>query len=95
MRAVSLRYPLQMVLNLAELITSPAFGSGFVPNGGRAYYTKRSQPPLLSEMVWAVYNVSKDLSLLQCVQFTFIVSLLGTLAPATFRPVPESVVINS
>ena len=55
--ARSLRFPLQMVLNLAELITSPAFGSGFVPNGGRAYYTKRSQPPLLSEMVWAVYAV--------------------------------------
>jgi alpha,alpha-trehalase len=29
---------------------------GFVPNGNRIYYTTRSQPPLLSDMVHAVYN---------------------------------------
>jgi alpha,alpha-trehalase len=29
---------------------------GFVPNGNRIYYTTRSQPPLLSDMVRVVYN---------------------------------------
>ncbi len=37
---------------------------GFVPNGARVYYaasnTKRSQPPLLSEMVIALYNATGD-----------------------------------
>ena len=28
---------------------------GYVPNGGRAYYT-RSQPPLLALMVWDYYK---------------------------------------
>ena len=29
---------------------------GFVPNGGRIYYLDRSQPPLLSDMVWSYYT---------------------------------------
>jgi len=29
---------------------------GFVPNGGRVYYLDRSQPPLLSDMVWSYYT---------------------------------------
>ncbi|CAM9566394.1 unnamed protein product [Scytosiphon promiscuus] len=29
---------------------------GFVPNGGRLYYTTRSQPPLLSDMVCEIYS---------------------------------------
>ncbi|GLI69768.1 hypothetical protein VaNZ11_014451, partial [Volvox africanus] len=37
---------------------------GFVPNGTRQYYTNRSQPPLLSAMVLAVWNASNDDSLL-------------------------------
>ncbi|GIL86892.1 hypothetical protein Vretifemale_15069 [Volvox reticuliferus] len=37
---------------------------GFVPNGARQYYTNRSQPPLLSAMVLALWNVSNDDSLL-------------------------------
>lgn len=57
---VSHRFP-QIVRNFMELITSPTFGApGFVPNGGRTYYLSRSQPPLLSEMVSAVYNVTHD-----------------------------------
>lgn len=32
----------------------------FVPNGGRLYYTERSQPPLLSEMVCDVYSARPD-----------------------------------
>ncbi|GLC63410.1 hypothetical protein PLESTF_000033300 [Pleodorina starrii] len=31
---------------------------GFVPNGARRYYTNRSQPPLLSAMVLAVWSAS-------------------------------------
>ncbi|EFJ41727.1 hypothetical protein VOLCADRAFT_77459 [Volvox carteri f. nagariensis] len=37
---------------------------GFVPNGARRYYTNRSQPPLLSAMVLAVWSSSNDDSLL-------------------------------
>ncbi|CAN0390563.1 unnamed protein product, partial [Ectocarpus sp. 12 AP-2014] len=33
---------------------------GFVPNGGRLYYTERSQPPLLSDMVCEVYSARPD-----------------------------------
>jgi len=33
---------------------------GFVPNGGRAYYLDRSQPPFLTEMVRAVYQASRN-----------------------------------
>lgn len=32
----------------------------FVPNGGRLYYTERSQPPLLSDMVCEVYAARPD-----------------------------------
>lgn len=38
---------------------------GFVPNGARVYYENRSQPPLLSMMVRAVYAKTRDLSLLK------------------------------
>ena len=33
---------------------------GFVPNGGRIYYTKRSQPPLLTWMVYSYYEATND-----------------------------------
>ncbi|XP_058835761.1 trehalase-like [Topomyia yanbarensis] len=33
---------------------------GFVPNGGRIYYNKRSQPPLLSGMVKSYVDATKD-----------------------------------
>lgn len=32
----------------------------FVPNGGRLYYTTRSQPPLLSDMVCEVYSARPE-----------------------------------
>ena len=38
---------------------------GFVPNGGRVYYTTRSQPPLLTWMVSEYYRVTEDSSLLR------------------------------
>ncbi|XP_078447846.1 trehalase 1 [Wolffia australiana] len=34
---------------------------GFVPNGSRAYYTNRSQPPLLSSMIMEIYRKTGDL----------------------------------
>ncbi|KJH52159.1 alpha,alpha-trehalase [Dictyocaulus viviparus] len=33
---------------------------GFVPNGGRVYYLQRSQPPLLSGMLYEYYEVTGD-----------------------------------
>ncbi|KAG9142882.1 hypothetical protein Leryth_005626 [Lithospermum erythrorhizon] len=33
---------------------------GYVLNGARAYYTNRSQPPLLSSMVYDIYNHTSD-----------------------------------
>lgn len=38
---------------------------GMVPNGGRVYYTNRSQPPLLPQMVDLVYSVTGDRAFLQ------------------------------
>ncbi|CAD7012312.1 trehalase isoform X2 [Ceratitis capitata] len=35
---------------------------GFIPNGGRVYYSKRSQPPLLTAMVHAYVEFTKDYS---------------------------------
>ncbi|XP_053965335.1 trehalase isoform X1 [Anastrepha ludens] len=36
---------------------------GFIPNGGRIYYSHRSQPPLLTAMVKAYVEFTKDYSL--------------------------------
>jgi len=38
---------------------------GFVPNGGRVYYTQRSQPPLLIPMVHSYVNTTSNLTFLQ------------------------------
>lgn len=45
-----LALPAGLVSNLLDDVS--AFG--FVPNGGRLYYLNRSQPPLLSDMVFAL-----------------------------------------
>lgn len=45
---------------------------GFVPNGGRIYYTSRSQPPLLTQMVALYYNHTSNL--------TFVESMLPALS---------------
>ncbi|GFR40764.1 hypothetical protein Agub_g1377 [Astrephomene gubernaculifera] len=50
----------QLVRNLLSLVDR----WGFVPNGARSYYTNRSQPPLLSAMVLAVWDASGDNGLL-------------------------------
>lgn len=44
---------------------------GLVPNGGRQYYTRRSQPPLLAQMVELYYNTTEN--------STFLLSMLPAL----------------
>ncbi|KAL7670011.1 hypothetical protein ACOME3_004953 [Neoechinorhynchus agilis] len=46
-----------MIRNLADNIKQ----FGLVPNGGRVYYSRRSQPPVLTLMVADYYDVTKDL----------------------------------
>lgn len=50
-----------IVINLISLIDT----YGYVLNGARAYYTNRSQPPLLSAMVYDIYNQTGDLDLVK------------------------------
>ncbi|XP_055030831.2 trehalase [Misgurnus anguillicaudatus] len=45
-----------MILNFMTLVER----YGFVPNGGRIYYERRSQPPFLSLMVERFYEVTGD-----------------------------------
>ncbi|KAG9154996.1 hypothetical protein Leryth_012181 [Lithospermum erythrorhizon] len=45
-----------IVYNLISLIDQ----FGYVLNGARAYYTNRSQPPLLSSMVYEIYSRTSD-----------------------------------
>ncbi|KAE8694309.1 putative trehalase [Hibiscus syriacus] len=50
-----------IVTNLISLLDT----YGYVLNGARAYYTNRSQPPLLSAMVYEIYNKTGDLDLVR------------------------------
>ncbi|PWA88807.1 hypothetical protein CTI12_AA118820 [Artemisia annua] len=50
-----------IVLNLIGLIDT----YGYVLNGARAYYTNRSQPPLLSSMVVEIYKRTNDMDLVK------------------------------
>ncbi|KAK3228083.1 hypothetical protein Dsin_007945 [Dipteronia sinensis] len=50
-----------IVINLISLVET----YGYVLNGARAYYTNRSQPPLLSAMVHAIYNRTGDMELVK------------------------------
>lgn len=45
-----------MLLNFLSLIDR----FGFIPNGGRVYYLKRSQPPLLAGMIKAYVDATND-----------------------------------
>lgn len=38
---------------------------GFVPNGGRVYFTRRSQPPFLIQMVYEYYRATGDLAFIR------------------------------
>lgn len=50
-----------IVTNLIYLIEN----HGFVFNGARAYYSNRSQPPLLSSMIHEIYKRTGDISLVK------------------------------
>ncbi|CAL0312564.1 unnamed protein product [Lupinus luteus] len=50
-----------IVTNLVSLIEE----YGFVLNGARAYYTNRSQPPLLSAMIYEIYHSTGDIELVK------------------------------
>jgi len=45
-----------MIQNFQSLIKS----YGHIPNGNRVYYTKRSQPPLFTQMVWDYLTVTNN-----------------------------------
>ena len=55
--------------DLSHALSTPVFTPfhryGLVPNGGRVYYTRRSQPPLLSQMVDLYYNATGDTAFLE------------------------------
>ncbi|OZC11290.1 hypothetical protein X798_01706 [Onchocerca flexuosa] len=38
---------------------------GFVPNGGRVYYLRRSQPPFLIPMIYEYYEATKDIKFIK------------------------------
>ncbi|RCN46893.1 alpha,alpha-trehalase [Ancylostoma caninum] len=50
-----------MILNFAHMINN----YGFVPNGGRIYYLRRSQPPLFAPMVYEYYQATRDKDLIR------------------------------
>ncbi|KAH9625820.1 hypothetical protein KSS87_020474 [Heliosperma pusillum] len=50
-----------IVINLIYFVEN----YGFVLNGARSYYTNRSQPPLLSSMVYEIYKRTGDMSLVK------------------------------
>lgn len=45
-------------------------GHGFIPNGGRLYFSGRSQPPLLIPMVKEYFDVTNDLEFIQSSMLT-------------------------
>ena len=53
------------------------YSHGFVPNGGRVYYLLRSQPPLLSPMVYEYYLATGDLDFVQEVSFSLCFTFLS------------------
>ncbi|VDM49775.1 unnamed protein product [Toxocara canis] len=46
----------RMIANFKHLIER----NGFIPNGGRIYYMRRSQPPMFIPMVYEYHTVTKD-----------------------------------
>ncbi|XGW09581.1 hypothetical protein V3C99_011676 [Haemonchus contortus] len=45
-----------MLMNFAHIVNT----YGFIPNGGRVYYLRRSQPPLFIPMVYEYYLATRD-----------------------------------
>uniref|UniRef100_A0A1I7SWA6 Trehalase n=1 Tax=Bursaphelenchus xylophilus TaxID=6326 RepID=A0A1I7SWA6_BURXY len=56
-----------MLLNFIYIVEK----YGFIPNGGRVYYLTRSQPPLLTGMVYEYYEATHDIN--------FLIENVGTL----------------
>uniref|UniRef100_A0A7E4WAJ8 Trehalase n=1 Tax=Panagrellus redivivus TaxID=6233 RepID=A0A7E4WAJ8_PANRE len=50
-----------MIGNFAHIINQ----FGFIPNGGRVYYLKRSQPPLLTGMVYEYFEATGDVEFIR------------------------------
>ncbi|XP_044742177.1 trehalase isoform X2 [Chrysoperla carnea] len=50
-----------MLLNFLSVVDK----YGFIPNGGRIYYARRSQPPLLIPMIQAYYEETKDIQFIK------------------------------
>ncbi|KAL3104927.1 hypothetical protein niasHT_028459 [Heterodera trifolii] len=48
------------VKNICQNIASMINRFGFMPNGGRIYYSKRSQPPFFASMVYDYYEATQD-----------------------------------
>lgn len=46
-------------MGMAQNLASMVERFGFVPNGGRIYY-KRSQPPMLTPIVYAIYEETNN-----------------------------------
>ena len=61
-----------MIRNLVHLVNT----HGFIPNGGRVYYLRRSQPPFLIPMVYDYYEATGDIA--------FIHEILPTLVKVSF-----------
>lgn len=56
------------ILNLSHLTHSYdvcVYRIGFIPNGGRIYYSKRSQPPLLIPMFDSYYEATRDVEFIR------------------------------
>lgn len=49
------------ICGIKDYFFSPlSFRYGFIPNGGRIYYERRSQPPFLTLMVESYYQATQD-----------------------------------
>lgn len=48
------------ICGIKDFFLSLSYRYGFVPNGGRIYYERRSQPPFLTLMVESYYRATKD-----------------------------------
>lgn len=74
-----------MVNNLLHLVRR----FGIVPNANRMYYLSRSQPPLLSSMVWIVYQETNDKKwfseAIECVEHEYREVWLGKVNLRNFR----------
>ncbi|VDK39506.1 unnamed protein product [Anisakis simplex] len=46
----------KMILNFQYLVDK----IGFIPNGGRVYYLRRSQPPMFIPMVYEYHMATED-----------------------------------